>query len=170
VIDAAQLSVCKCVVRSDAAILAAQWRGHLAADFAADNVATGEDVRHVCPQEFIDTDLTFIAKFDVGLFDSDSVGVRATARRDQEPLSAQPARVIASLDLDDDFRSILSHRTRGCAGHDLDSFSGKDFADGLAYLGLITVCEQLLAALQNGDFSAEALKHLPKLQRDIASA
>jgi hypothetical protein len=127
-------------------------------------------VRHVRAKEFIDTDLPFIAKFDAGLVESDSVGVRATARRDQKSLSAQLAHAIASLDVDDDFRSILSHRARGCAGHDLDSFPFEDFANGLAYLGLTAVREQPLAALQKGDFSAEALKHLPKLQRDIASA
>ena len=46
-IDAARLSICKRIVRGEAAALAADRRGHLAADFAADNVATGKDVRHV---------------------------------------------------------------------------------------------------------------------------
>jgi hypothetical protein len=44
--------------------LTAHWRGHLAADFAANNVAAGKDVRHVRAQEFIDPYLTFLAKFE----------------------------------------------------------------------------------------------------------
>ena len=56
VIDAARVA-CKCVVRGDAAILATDRRGHLAAHFAADHIAAGKNVRHVCAQEFIDADL-----------------------------------------------------------------------------------------------------------------
>jgi hypothetical protein len=161
VIDAARLSVCECIVSDDAAVLAAHRRGHLAAGLAADNVTTGKDVRHVRPKEFIDTDLTSVAKFDAGALDGDSVGVRATARRDQKFLSAQPARLTASLDVNYDSRSVPSHRARGGAGDDFDSFFFEDFADGFAYLRLIAVREQMLATLHQGDFSAEAVKHLP---------
>ena len=66
-------------MRGDASVLTAHWRGHLAADFAADYVAAGEDVRHVRGQEFIDANLTLVAKFDSGFFYGDPVGVRAAA-------------------------------------------------------------------------------------------
>ena len=41
--------------------------------FAADNVATGKNVRHVRTQKFIDPNLTFVAKVYAGLFDRDLV-------------------------------------------------------------------------------------------------
>jgi len=49
-VDRPQLSGRKGIVRGNAAVLAAHRRGHLAGDFAADDVATGEDVRHVRAQ------------------------------------------------------------------------------------------------------------------------
>jgi len=76
-VDPARLSFCKRIVRRDAAVLTAHRGGHLAANFAADNVAAGKDVRHVRSQEFVDPDLTFLAKFDAGFLDGDIVGVRA---------------------------------------------------------------------------------------------
>jgi len=41
VVDTVLLSLCERIVRGNVAVLAAHRRGHLAADFAADNVAAG---------------------------------------------------------------------------------------------------------------------------------
>ena len=87
-VDPAQFSVCERIVRGNTAVLATHRRGHLAADFPADDVAASKNVRHVRAQEFINPNLTFVAKFDASFFDGDLVGVRATARGDQKLLGA----------------------------------------------------------------------------------
>jgi len=147
VVDAALLSVRERVVRGDAAVLAAHWRSHLAADFATDHVATGEDVLHIRAQEFIHADLVFLAKLNSGFFNADLAGVLAAARSHYQFLGAQLAPLIASLDLDDYFLSVLSHRAHDRAGSYFDSLFFENFADRLADFRLIAVGEQLLAAL-----------------------
>ena len=102
-------------MRGDASVLTAHWRGHLAADFAADYVAAGEDVRHVRGQEFIDANLTLVAKFDSGFFYGDPVGVRAAAVATKS-FPARNSPVGLPVPTDDDFNSVWSHRARGGVG------------------------------------------------------
>jgi hypothetical protein len=85
-IDSARLAVCKCIVRGKAAVLAAHRSGHLAADFPADNVATGKDVRHVRAQEFIDADLTFAANVPRTIFTDPQIAT--VGMTEQEAISA----------------------------------------------------------------------------------
>ncbi len=54
----------KSVVRDDTAIVTSDWRSHLAADLAADHVAGGKNVRHVCAQEFVHMHLAMFANRD----------------------------------------------------------------------------------------------------------
>src|SRR5437879_2918235 len=71
------------VVGSDAAVLAANRRSHLASGGPADDVACGEDAGHVGTQVLINDDLALSPQRDAHLFGMDGVGVGTPACRHQ---------------------------------------------------------------------------------------
>ena len=112
---------------------------NLAAHFAADHVAAGKNVRHVCAQEFIDADLPFFPDLDSRFLDRDLVRVRLAACGDQEFLGAQFTRLAGGLSVDDDFFSLLANGTHGSAGDQVDAFFFENFTERLADCGFIAV-------------------------------
>src|SRR5450755_623007 len=128
------------------------------------------DARDIGLQAVVGQNVAAFVYLDSGCGKVELFGIGRASRSDQEMRTGNDALFITALDRQCDMTIVcLAHALGGGLEENLDTILTQNLSNGLGYV-LIFTSEQLGAALDDSDLAAEAAKHLPEFQTDVATA